>query len=364
MALLLVLNVLTVTSVAVFEAVRGAVTVAAGLLSSVYDVADLPLGWRESLADRDRMQAKLAQAEADLVVERRALGASRARVETLENEERRLASALAQSEADLATERRAVQSGRVRIGELEGEQRRLRSTLSQTEASLAAERRALEANRARVVALEGEERRLASALAQSEADLALEQRAVQSERARIDEIEGELDTARRQATQADEALQTERRVMSHARADAGEVIDRIERRTMRVAGANIAGEPASLIPIAGTAAVFGLLAYELHEACETLADLAALKNRLASANGGETDPASDRDTCLQNVGDVLEEMFGKDAVRCYEARARTNTTDPPECADFPLDLPSIPDPEIGRPTETPMPDIPPIPAFE
>lgn len=295
----LVLNLAMVTLPAVFNAVSGLVWSAVSVISSA------------TAARRATQAVPTAALSADADERAR----TRARLDEAERNNRRLA-----GERDRAATR-AV---------------RTQAELDTSRSRLAAVQTDLEATRARAAAHYAENRTAQSRLAAVEADNT-------RLRTSLDTSEARLNTMAAQ----------QRRASAEARA----ITARMQTRALRMMSRNASSTMVEALPVIGGTAVVATLAWDIYDTCQQLGDLHELQSALAIEDGIQADVESR--WCGLSSEDILARLAGSatSAERaCAAARVRTQSINPPECSEFPVNLPEFTDPrESAAPAPVQLP---------
>ena len=100
------------------------------------------------------------------------------------------------------------------------------------------------------------------------------------------------------------------------------------------------------VPVLGGTVVVAALAWDIYDTCQQLGDLHELRSLLAIENGSQD--AMESRWCGLSFEDVLARLAGSmtPAERaCAAARVRTQSINPPECDEFPVDLLEFVDPQ-------------------
>ena len=77
--------------------------------------------------------------------------------------------------------------------------------------------------------------------------------------------------------------------MRPAREVVGETIDRVQKRTAKVAASNVGSMAGEGIPFWGIAVIVGATSYEIYSSCETMKDLQELSSALSPGESDDTD---------------------------------------------------------------------------
>ena len=366
----LTLNLSMVAVPAVFNAVSGMVWSAVSMIDS-------------ATVARRATQARTAAA---LRADADDLAQARARVDTVEADNRRLTSqrrqalsraTRAEQELDrtrtrLASTESELQTTRARAATAEAESRRLisqrgqalsRATraeqeLDRTRTRLASAESELQSTRARAATAEAESHRLRTDQTRTQTQLATAQADTRAARSQIAAVEADNTRLRTSANAVDARLEAMSAQRVRAQSDARTITGRMQTRSVRMVTRNTSAAMVEAIPFIGGVAVVATLAWDVYDTCAQIGDLQALQ---ATLNLGDSPPSEVED---QWCGLSFEELFSRLAGTaspseraCASARVRTQTLDPPECSDFPLELPGYSDPLDGSPlSPVPLPD--------
>ena len=317
----LTLNLSMVAVPAVFNAVSGMVWSAVSMIDS-------------ATVARRATQARTAAA---LRADADDLAQARARVDTVEAENGRLTS---ERERALSRATRAEQE------------------LDRTRTRLASAESELQSTRARAATAEAESHRLRTDQTRTQTQLATAQADTRAARSQIAAVEADNTRLRTSANAVDARLDAMSAQRVRAQSDARTITGRMQTRSVRMVTRNTSAAMVEAIPFIGGVAVVATLAWDVYDTCAQIGDLQALQ---ATLNLGDSPPSEVED---QWCGLSFEELFSRLAGTaspseraCASARVRTQTLDPPECSDFPLELPGYSDPLDGSPlSPVPLPD--------
>lgn len=201
-----------------------------------------------------------------------------------------------------------VQEARARATGLQDQNARLRGEKMQIEA--------------RANALQAE----ADALRTREAALANESVHLRAEQTRVET------RLRNTQTELNAAAARQRQ----AQAQAGETVRRMQQRSLRMISRNTATVFTDTLPLIGMVSIVGGIAWDVWDTCAQLSDLGELGQILNEPLGEESE--EERRWCGLNSEEIFSRIFGGregPEKACINARLRTRTLDPPECARFP-----------------------------
>jgi hypothetical protein len=120
-------------------------------------------------------------------------------------------------------------------------------------------------------------------------------------------------------------------------------MDVLERMTKRV-GISMARGIAAAQPQAATGVLapmaLAMIAWEVYDACQQIKDL----DELRQINLGKdliSEKGDDQDTCGMSRSELVTAFTGKDAAfeECVKSRIQSGEADPPECQNYPIELP-------------------------
>lgn len=304
----LTLNLSLVMVPAVFNAVAGVVWSAVSVVSSATAT---------QRATRATTNAAL-RADAD------DLAQARARVASVDAENRRLSSERGQAVS--------------RAARVEQELDRTRTRLASTETEL-------ETTRARAATAEAENRRLTVDQRRAQTQLATAQADTRAARSQIAAVEAENTRLRASASASDARLEAMRAQRVRAQGDARVITGRMQTRSVRMVTRNTSAAVVEAIPFIGGVAVVATLAWDVYDTCAQIADLQALQ---ATLNLEDTPPSEvERQWCGLSFEELFSRLAGTASpaeLACASARVRTQSLDPPECSDFQLELRGYGDP--------------------
>ncbi|NYS26727.1 hypothetical protein HUK65_17255 [Rhodobacteraceae bacterium 2376] len=386
----LTLNLSMVAVPAVFNAVSGMVWSAVSMIDSATVArratqARTAAALRADADDLAQARARVDTVEADnrrLTSQRRQalrratraeqeLDRTRSHLASTESELQTTRTRAASAEAELQTTRtRAasaeaeLQSTRARAATAEAESRRLisqrgqalsRATraeqeLDRTRTRLASAESELQTTRTRAASAEAENRRLTTEQRRAQTQLATAQADTHAARLQIAAVEADNTRLRTSANAVEARLEAMSAQRVRAQSDARTITGRMQTRSVRMVTRNTSAAMVEAIPFIGGVAVVATLAWDVYDTCAQIGDLQALQ---ATLNLGDSPPSEVED---QWCGLSFEELFSRLAGTaspseraCASARVRTQTLDPPECSDFPLELPGYSDPLDGSP---------------
>jgi|GEM_PF-6636460 len=171
----------------------------------------------------------------------------------------------------------------------------------------------------------------------------------QSALSRLRQVELDRSRLTKETDNLSSEIARQRVARRQARNEAAETIHRMQGRSMRALTRNTGANSLEMIPLLGTAALFGEIAWDIYDTCQMVADMQQLETLFEL----EFDPReTDLHLCGMSKEDIFSTIFngptGPES-ECISARLRTEDRDPPECEGvgleprgFPADLPPNP----------------------
>ncbi|MDO9478482.1 MAG: hypothetical protein Q7L07_17375 [Pseudohongiella sp.] len=159
-------------------------------------------------------------------------------------------------------------------------------------------------------------------------------RAIEAEAvSRAEELGRQNLTLSSRVNQLDTELQNGRAGQLQIRGEISSISKRMQQRSVRMVVRNTGLIVTDSIPLIGTMAIVGGLAWDVKDTCDQIGDLRELEQAINVFNDSQSD-VIDPPWCGMEASDIFKMIYSGESspeAICVEARLRTRSMDPPEC---------------------------------